>query len=136
MKKISIILILAAVFTTSISATIIINKPDELITKIGNAIKSGNAGNVAKYFNSTIDLSTPNNEGSFSKTQSEMILKDFFAKNPPTSFALNHNGSSTDGSLYAIGTYVSSTGSYRTYFLLKKVKTNYLIHKLEFELQQ
>ena len=135
MKKISIILILAAVITTTVSATLQKNKSDELITKIGNAIKSGNAANVAKYFNSTIDLSTNNNEGSFSKTQSELILKDFFTKNPPTSFAINHNGSSTDGSLYAIGTYVSSTGSFRTYFLLKKVKNDYLIHKLEFELQ-
>jgi hypothetical protein len=135
MKKISIIIFLAAVITISISASLVMNNSDDIITNIENAIKSGNATNVSKYFNSTLDITTPNNDGSFSKTQAELILKDFFKKNPPTSFAINHKGSSTDGLLYAIGTYVSSTGSFRTYFLLKKVNNNYLIQKFEFELQ-
>ena len=113
----------------------VIDKSKDIITEIGNAIKSGKAINVSKYFNSTLDLATPNNEGTYSKIQAELILKDFFTKNPPTSFTLNHKGSSTDGSLYAIGTYVSNIGSYRTYFLLKKVSNNYLIQKLEFEIQ-
>jgi len=133
MKRILAIIILV-VITTSISATLIINS-DDIIADIGNAIKSGSAANVSKYFNSTLDLTTPDNEGTYSKTQAELILKDFFTKNPTTSFTINHNGSSNDGSLYAIGTYVSNSSSFRTYFLLKKVNTGYLIQKLEFDQQ-
>jgi hypothetical protein len=134
MKRISGILILLAI-TTSISASLFMNSTNDIIADIGTAIKSGNASNVAKYFNSTLDLTTPDNEGTYSKTQAELILKDFFTKNPPASFTINHQGSSTDGSLYAIGTFATSSSSFRTYFLLKKVDTGFLIQKLEFEEQ-
>ena len=134
MKRISAILILLAI-TTTISASLIIFNSNDIIADIGNSIKSGNASSVSKYFNSTLDMTTPDNEGTYSKTQAELILKDFFTKNLPASFTINHQGSSNDGSLYAIGTYVSGTSSFRTYFLLKKVNTSYLIQKLEFEKQ-
>lgn len=111
------------------------NSMNDVIADIGTAIKSGTASNVSKYFNSTLDLSTPDNEGTYSKTQAELILKDFFTKNPPSTFSINHQGSSTDGSLYAIGTYATSSLSFRTYFLLKKVDSGFLIQKLEFEEQ-
>jgi len=134
MKRISVILILL-VLTTTISASLLMKVTNDIIADIGTAIKSGTASNVSKYFNSTLDLTTPDNEGTYSKTQAELILKDFFAKNPATSFTINHQGSSTDGSLYAIGTFATSSASFRTYFLLKKVDTGYLIQKLEFEEQ-
>ena len=134
MKRISTIIILIAISTT-ISASFIFNSQNDIITDIGNAIKSGVAANVSKYFNSTLDLTTPDNEGTYSKTQAELILKDFFTKNPPESFTINHSGASNDGSLYSIGTYVSGSESFRTYFLLKKSGTSSLIQKLEFEVQ-
>jgi hypothetical protein len=134
MKRIPAIIILVVV-TTSIFASFIINRSNDIIADIGTAIKSGNAANVSKYFNSTLDLTTPDNEGTYSKTQAELILKDFFTKNTPDSFTINHNGSSNDGSLYAIGTYVSKGNSFRAYFLLKKADTSYLIQKLEFDPQ-
>ncbi len=135
MKKITTIVFFIVVITSTISASFIIYKSNDIITEIGNVIKSGKASEVSKYFNSTLDLTTTDNEGTYSKTQAELILKDFFTKNPPTSFTINHQGSSNDGSLYAIGNYLSGTASFRTYFLLKKVNTGYLIQKLEFEKQ-
>ncbi len=134
MKRISVIILLLAI-TTTISASLLFYSPNDIITDISTAIKSGVATNVSKYFNSTLDITTPDNEGTYSKTQGELILKDFFTKNPPASFAVNHQGSSVDGSQYAIGTYVSGSVSYRTYFLLKKVTAGSLIQKLEFEVQ-
>lgn len=133
MKRLFVIVFLLAV-TATISASFIMNRND-IITEISNAIKAGNAAGVAKYFNSSLDLTTPDSEGTYSKTQAELILKDFFTKNPPLSFTSNHNGSSNDGSLYAIGTYTCKAASYRTYFLLKKADSAYLIQKLEFEEQ-
>ena len=134
MKRISAIIILLAI-TTTISASLLFYNTTDIITDISTAIKSGVSSNVSKYFNSTLDLTTPDNEGTYSKTQAELILKDFFTKNPPASFTINHQGSSVDGSQYAIGSYVSGTTSYRTYFLLKKAAAGSLIQKLEFEVQ-
>jgi len=134
MKRISAIIILLAI-TTTISASLLYYNAADVITDISTAIKSGVSTNVSKYFNSTLDLTTPDNEGTYSKTQAELILKDFFTKHPVASFKIDHQGSSVDGSQYAIGTYVSGSTSYRTYFLLKKSTAGSLIQKLEFEVQ-
>ena len=132
MKKISIVIILL-VITTTISASFLLYRPIDIIADVGNAIKTGNATTVSKYFNSTLDLIVPGNDGTYSKSQAELILKDFFLKNPLKSFTISHQGSSNDGSLYAIGNYITGSGSFRTYFLLKKINAGYLIQKLEFE---
>jgi hypothetical protein len=101
---------------------------------ISNAIRTANAPALAKFFNSTIDLSIPGNDLTCSKAQAEQIIRDFFSKNPPKSFKINHQGSSRDRSQFFIGTYVTTKGkSYRTYFLVKKVAEALLIHQLQFD---
>lgn len=132
-KLIKIALLVIASISVSLSFALFNSNNDDIISDIAAAIKSGNAANVSKYFNTTIDLTVPAGEGTYSKTQAEQILKDFFTKNPPKSFTINHQGASNDGSLFAIGTYISGSTSYRSYFLLKKIASGYCIHQLEFE---
>ncbi|HLO91906.1 MAG: DUF4783 domain-containing protein [Chloroflexota bacterium] len=102
-------------------------------SKIAQAIQSSNATQLAKYFNNSIDLTIPGSEGTYSKVQAEQILKSFFTKYPLVSFTINHKGNSNDGSMYAIGTYVSKAQSFRTYFLTKPIGGQLLIHQLKFE---
>ena len=135
MKRVSIF-IFSLLITTSISAKFFWDmNPDDISNDIAVAIRNGNSKDLAKFFNTSIDLTVPGNEETFSKAQAELIVKDFFQKNPPKTFTINHQGSSNDGSKYSIGTYVSSTGSFRTYFLLKKVGNSFFIQQLQFELQ-
>ncbi|MBS4013649.1 MAG: DUF4783 domain-containing protein [Bacteroidetes bacterium] len=109
---------------------------DELISNISKAIQKGSAPEVASYFSSNVELLLPGNDGTFSKTQAEVILRNFFNENPPASFSINHQGSSRDGSKYAIGTYKTKSGdSYRVYYLVKKVGDSFLLHQLQFEKQ-
>lgn len=98
------------------------------------AVQNASASELAKYFGNNIELSLPGNEGTYSKSQAEIILKDFFSKNAVSGFSLNHEGASRDGSAYLIGTY-KTTGkkSFRTYLLLKKVNGNYLLHQVQFQ---
>jgi len=136
MKKIAILFIIITTFySISIFAIVFTDTPNDIIQTISKAISSGKSENVAVYFNSTLDLTTPENEGTYSKIQAEQILKDFFSKNPISSFTIKHNDSSTDGSIYAIGIYLTEAQTYRVYFLLKKFDEKYLIQKMEFELQ-
>lgn len=104
-----------------------------ILTEVISYIKVANIKELSKNFNTTIDLLLPSVEGSYSKTQAELILKDFFEKNPPKNLTVKHQGSSNDGSLYAIGTYSTDKLNYRTYILLKKINDKYLIHQLQFE---
>ncbi|OQX76036.1 MAG: hypothetical protein B6D61_09385 [Bacteroidetes bacterium 4484_249] len=106
---------------------------DENIEKIIQFIKNVDAKKLSGYFNTTIDLELGDIDGSYSKTQAEIIINDFFKTNPAKSFTLNHQGSSDDGSKYIIGTYKCSATEYRVYILLKKQSDELLIYQLQFE---
>ena len=100
---------------------------------ISNAIKTGNASELTKHFNTNLDITILGNSNSYSKSQAEMIIKDFFKKYPPKSFKVIHQGTSADGSQFSICNYVSSTKSFRVYFLVKKFSDKLLIQQLKFE---
>jgi hypothetical protein len=106
----------------------------EFSKKITEAIRKGNSSELSSYFASTIDLTVPGKEGSFSKAQAEQIVKDFFTQNPPKSFTIKHNGSSNDGSQYSVGTYITAKSAYRSYFLIKNVSGKFYLLQLQFEL--
>ncbi|MHC1706157.1 MAG: DUF4783 domain-containing protein [Bacteroidales bacterium] len=135
MKRLTIIIgyfLAGLVFTFGLSSAL--PAPGDIQKDISDAIRAGNVTVLARFFNSSIDLSLPGNENTYSKSQAEIIVKDFFTKNPPLSFTVNHTGSSRDGSVYFIGTYVSKVNkSYRTYCLVKKNGDKFLIQQLQFE---
>ncbi|MBI4945001.1 MAG: DUF4783 domain-containing protein [Bacteroidetes bacterium] len=108
----------------------------DITDDVATAMKTGNASNVAKFFSENVDLKVPNIEKVCSKAQAELILKDFFSKNPIKSFSVIHKGTSKNGDQYAIGTYETTTGKkFRTYFLFKKEKTGLAIQQMRFETQ-
>ncbi|MCF8368121.1 MAG: DUF4783 domain-containing protein [Bacteroidales bacterium] len=110
------------------------NGQDDITSRINKALEIADASKLASSFSSTIDLEIPGTDGNFSKNQAEIIVKDFFKKNPVKSYKSNHLGSSNDGSKYIIGTYSSSNNkTFRVYILLKKRDENILINQLQFE---
>lgn len=97
------------------------------------SVKGGDAARLSGHFYKTIDITLPGSDGSYSKAQAQMIMKDFFAKNKPVSFTINHQGQGGDGSSFCIGTYKTSNTSYRTYFLIKQISGKHYISQLQFE---
>jgi hypothetical protein len=125
MKALSVLLLF---FASIFSAMADINDD------ISHAIRSGDAKLVATYFNSTIDLTLINQEDIYSKAQGEQLLRDFFTKNPPKTFSLDHKGSSREGTLFSIGTFTSTTGkTFRVSFTLKMLQGKYSIQELRVE---
>lgn len=106
---------------------------DDITSSVAAAINAGDSKKLASYFNSSIDLTVPGTDGIYSKSQSEMIVKNFFTKYTPLTFKINQQGSSSEGSQFAVGTLTTKTNVFRTYFLIKKVNNIPLIHQLQFE---
>lgn len=106
---------------------------DDITASVVAAISIGDSKKLASYFNSSIDLTVPGYDGTYSKSQAEMIVKDFFAKYPVVSFKINQQGSSNEGSQFAVGTLTAKSTTFRTYFLIKKINNIPLIHQLQFE---
>jgi hypothetical protein len=110
--------------------------PDEMVRDIGVAIGKGSARDLAKFFGRNVDLYLPRAEGTFSKSHSEVIMRDFFSRNAPGSYSLITKGTSGDGSVYVIGRYVTKDGHrYRSYFLIKNISQTYVLHHIQFDLQ-
>lgn len=105
---------------------------DDTIRNIATALKSGSAKELIGLCNNTVEIKIDGESSNYSKSQAEVILRDFFTKNPPQSFAYIHQGSSPEGLKYNIGKYTHADGSYRVVMFIKKIGNNYLIDTLNF----
>jgi hypothetical protein len=96
-------------------------------------LKSGNAAMVAKHFEANIELTLLNTSSAFSKSQAEVVLRDFFAKKGVKGFELKHQGTSPEGSKYFVGTLQTGAGNYGTYIYGKVVNGQLTIRELRIE---
>ena len=103
------------------------------IDKVINALRSGNAAEMAKYFDDTIELSLPDKSDSYSKAQAQLIIKDFFANNQVIGFELKHKGNNPNGSQYCIGTLQTNAGNFRTNVLMKVKNGKDVIKEIRFQ---
>lgn len=107
----------------------------DILDKIGAAIGSGNAGSVAQYFDANVDITIGDKESMYSKSQAQIVIQDFFAKNSVRAFSINHRGSSAGGKQFGIGTLSTSGGQYRVYYLVMQKNGAYFIQEMRFEKQ-
>lgn len=116
------------ILTAFLSSFIAIAGIDEVIA----AMKSGNSMMVAKYFDISVEISMPDKSNSYSKSQAELVLKDFFSSNPVKSFEIIHKGESA-GSQFCIGTLQTKNGVFRTTIFMKQKGDMQVLQELRFE---
>lgn len=103
-----------------------------IFTPMKDAVKSGDAGELVKYFNTSVDLNLEGEVNTYSKAQAEFVLRDFFKKHGPSDFSIVHTGSSKGGLQFAIGKYQSGTESYNVLMRVREVGKAFLIHEMSF----
>ena len=125
MKFLHKIFILAFLFLTIQSTNA------QSFDKVKDAITISSAKEVANFFDNNIEITIEGKTSNYSKTQGEFVLKDFFKKNPASSFKIIHNGNSQGGLIYAIGKYSSNGKSYRTLVRMRDNKLYNISFTLE-----
>jgi hypothetical protein len=120
------------VLFTVVSLAAINQDQTKIPAGISIAIKSGNATELSKYMNSTVELLLLEKEDFYKKVVAETILKDFFNEYRTKDFVIRHQGARNDAQ-YAIGNLETEKGSFRVYILLKKVDQELLIHIIRIE---
>ena len=128
MKKLFILSLLLI----AISGTISAQDEAKIPSGISIAFRSGNADGLSEYLNSTVEILLLDKEDFYSKSVAESILKDFFSRYHSRDFVIRHQGAKNDAQ-YAIANLVTDKGSFRVYFLLKKVGGTPLIHQIRIE---
>ena len=104
------------------------------IDEIISVLKTGNANGIAKYFDNTVEITLSDKSNSFSKSQAEVVLRDFFNNNPVKGFDILHKGENA-GSQYCIGTLVTKNASYRTTVFMKQKGNRQTLQEIRFENQ-
>ncbi|MES2850011.1 MAG: DUF4783 domain-containing protein [Bacteroidota bacterium] len=107
-------------------------KPAISIDEVVSAMKTGNASAMTAYFDNTVEITLPDKANSYSKTQAELVLKDFFSNNPVKGFTVIHKGQNA-GYMYCIGTLVTKNGNFRTTIQMKQKKDAEVLQELRFE---
>ncbi len=73
------------------------------VDEVVSAIKNGNASQLSKYFDNTVEITVTDKSNTYSKSQAELVLKDFFNNNIVKNFDIVHKGDNT-GAQFIIGT--------------------------------
>ncbi len=111
-----------------------VNSEEMNLDAISKAISSGNADALGQYFDTTVEIAVMDKEETYAKAQAIAAVKDFFAKNKPSSFKQVHQGASKgQDSQYCIGNMVATSGTYRVYIYMKVSGTKQVIQELRFD---
>lgn len=111
----------------------VVSHAQEPLQEVVQYIRGGNVAGMAKYFDKMVGVNINNNQASYSSSQAEIILKDFFSKNVVKEFNVAQGGNSGTTSQYAIGDLQTSTGLYQLYVVIKMTQDKFLIKELRFE---
>ena len=101
---------------------------DQVIT----ALHQGDATELAKYFDESVEITLPEKSDNYSKAQAIMILKDFFNNNGVKSFEVKHKGEQGGGQ-FCIGTLQTKAGNYRTTVFMKMKSKSQFIKEIRFQ---
>lgn len=116
------------IFITFLASFTIFSSIDEIV----NSLRTGNATEIAKYFDNTVEITLPDKSNSYSRSQAEVVLRDFFNNNPVKTFDIIHKGENA-GSQYCIGTLVTKNASFRTTVFMKQKGGRHTLQEIRFE---
>lgn len=97
-----------------------------------SALKSGDAEQVARYFDQTVEITIGDNSRTYNKKNAEQLLHNFFKENTVKSFEVIHKSESST-SQYYIGKLLTSGGTFRTTIYTKLKNDRTFIQELRFE---
>ena len=106
--------------------------PAANIGPIVSAIESGSSSDLARYFDSSISMNVNGQQGEYSKNQAEIVLRDFFKKNPSQGFSLIFQNENPGSLSTYIGEYSSGQGKFQVFIKVSQSSDNFRIYSLDF----
>ena len=103
------------------------------IDDVISAVRSGNASDLSRHFDESVDITLPDQANTYSKAQAFLILKDFFSNNGVKAFDLKHKGDNGGGEQYCIGTLQTRSGNFRTTIKMKYKNSRDVLYDIRFQ---
>jgi Domain of unknown function (DUF4783) len=110
------------------------NQGNPSLEAITNALNTGDADALSKYFSDNVEISIQDKEQVYNKAKALEVVRSFFNSNKPKSFSQVHKGTSRENSdQYCIGNLTAMNGTYRVYLYLKVSGSGLAIQEIRFD---
>ena len=96
------------------------------------AIRSGNVNQLSPFFDVRVDISLPDKTDTYSKSQAEMVIGDFFNTNEVLNFKITQQGES-GGTFFCAGLLQTRAGNYRTTLFFKHKGDRHFLQEIRFQ---
>lgn len=106
--------------------------PEPALKAVSAAISAGDAEALAKHFHTSVEITVPGTDNTFSSKQATFVMKEFFESHPVSSFRVVHKGNS-GATYYATGTCSTENEEFDTNLFLKKIGDKFLLTQVRFE---
>jgi hypothetical protein len=107
-------------------------KPASGLDDVISALRSGNATELSKYVDNSIEISLPDKTDTYSRAQALMILQDFFTGNGVKGFEVKHKGENGENQ-FVIGTLQTRSGNFRTTVFMKTKAGKQVVKEIRFQ---
>ncbi|MEL6191144.1 MAG: DUF4783 domain-containing protein [Bacteroidota bacterium] len=101
----------------------------QTLNAVVKAIQTGNSNLLASYFSSRVELTIVNQRNLYSPQQAKFVMREFFGTYPPSSFNIKHTGN-TGSTTYALGSFISSRGSFEVNIFIKSEGSGYRVSNI------
>lgn len=105
---------------------------EKSIDPIVSAISSGSSSELVRFFDSSISMNVNGQQGEYSKSQAEIILRDFFKKNPSLGFALIFQNENPGSLSTYIGEYSTNQGLFKVFIKVSQNGSGFRVYSLDF----
>ncbi len=102
------------------------------IDAVATAIRLGNVNQLSPFFDVRVDISLPDKSDTYSKTQAEMVIGDFFNTNGVQNFRITQQGES-GGTFFCAGILQTRAGNYRTTLFFRHKGDKHLLQEIRFQ---
>lgn len=99
---------------------------------VASAIRSGNVTQLSSFFDAQVDISLPEKSDTYSKSQAEMVIGDFFNTNVVQNFKITQQGES-GGTFFCAGLLQTRSGNYRTTLFFKHKGDKHFLEEIRFQ---
>jgi hypothetical protein len=96
------------------------------------AIRSGNVTQLSSFFDVRVDITLPDKSDTYSRTQAEMVIGDFFNTNVVQNFKITQQGES-GGTVYCAGILQTRSGNYRTTLFFRQKGDKHFLQEIRFQ---
>ena len=120
------------ILTYSLFALLVLLSSFVSVDEVVSAIKNGNATQLSKFFDNTIEITVSDKSNTYSKSQAELVIKDFFENNGVKDFEILHKGDN-EAAVFIVGKLQTKNGEYKTTLYLKQKGDKQLVQELRFE---